>query len=166
MVAIERFLGPDEPVLWAARPHAAALARPLALAVVIVILALLIGLLLPAIQGAVKTAREAAISAEIQTLSQALAQFKSDFGDYPPSRIVLVENGDYSTANLGGAATAFSILQPRSLLSLRKFWPRMVIWPKLPKEGSTLTSRPLVVRRSAGSTEVCCQPGWASSRTR
>ena len=39
MVAIERFLGPDEPVLWAARPHAAALARPLALAIVVVILA-------------------------------------------------------------------------------------------------------------------------------
>jgi membrane protein YdbS with pleckstrin-like domain len=38
MVAIERFLGPDEPVLWAARPHAAALARPLALAVVAVLL--------------------------------------------------------------------------------------------------------------------------------
>jgi membrane protein YdbS with pleckstrin-like domain len=39
MVAIERFLAPDEPVLWAARPHAAALARPLALAVIAVILA-------------------------------------------------------------------------------------------------------------------------------
>jgi membrane protein YdbS with pleckstrin-like domain len=38
MVAIERFLGPDEPVLWAARPHAAALARPLALAVAAVVL--------------------------------------------------------------------------------------------------------------------------------
>ena len=32
MLAIERFVGPDEPILWAARPHAAALARPLALA--------------------------------------------------------------------------------------------------------------------------------------
>ncbi len=30
MMAIERFVGPDEPILWAARPHAAALARPLA----------------------------------------------------------------------------------------------------------------------------------------
>jgi membrane protein YdbS with pleckstrin-like domain len=39
MVAIERFLAPDEPVLWAACPHAAALARPLALAAIAVILA-------------------------------------------------------------------------------------------------------------------------------
>jgi membrane protein YdbS with pleckstrin-like domain len=37
MVAIERFLGPDEPVLWAARPHAAALARPLGLAALAVV---------------------------------------------------------------------------------------------------------------------------------
>jgi membrane protein YdbS with pleckstrin-like domain len=38
MPAIERFVGPDEPILWAARPHAAAIARPLALAVVAVLL--------------------------------------------------------------------------------------------------------------------------------
>ena len=36
VMAIERFVGPDEPILWAARPHAAALARPLALAVLAV----------------------------------------------------------------------------------------------------------------------------------
>jgi membrane protein YdbS with pleckstrin-like domain len=38
MPVIERFVGPDEPILWAARPHAAALARPLALAVLAVVL--------------------------------------------------------------------------------------------------------------------------------
>jgi membrane protein YdbS with pleckstrin-like domain len=39
MPAIERFVGPEEPVLWAARPHVASLARPLALAIVAVALA-------------------------------------------------------------------------------------------------------------------------------
>jgi membrane protein YdbS with pleckstrin-like domain len=38
MPAIERFVGPDEEILWAARPHAAALARPLALASLAVLL--------------------------------------------------------------------------------------------------------------------------------
>jgi membrane protein YdbS with pleckstrin-like domain len=38
MPAIERFVGPDEPILWAARPHAAAIARPLALAMLAVVL--------------------------------------------------------------------------------------------------------------------------------
>jgi membrane protein YdbS with pleckstrin-like domain len=38
MQAIERFLAPDEPVLWAARPHVASIARPLASAVAAVVL--------------------------------------------------------------------------------------------------------------------------------
>jgi membrane protein YdbS with pleckstrin-like domain len=38
MPAIERFVGPDEEILWAARPHAAALARPLAVASLAVLL--------------------------------------------------------------------------------------------------------------------------------
>jgi general secretion pathway protein G len=97
------------------------------LLVVIVILGVLIGLLLPAIQAAVRTAREAAISAEIQTLVQALADFKNQYGEYPPSRVVLVESGDYRIANLGGAGTPLAALQPRSLAALRKYWPRMTI---------------------------------------
>lgn len=38
MPAIERFVEPDEPILWSARPHAAAIARPLAIAVLAVAL--------------------------------------------------------------------------------------------------------------------------------
>ena len=63
---------------------------------VILILAVLIALLLPALNGAVKTARNAAVGAEINQLAQALASFKAQYGDYPPSRIYLAENGDYT----------------------------------------------------------------------
>ena len=63
---------------------------------VILILAVLIALLLPALNGALKTARNAAVGGEINQLAQALASFKTQYGDYPPSRIYLAENGDYN----------------------------------------------------------------------
>ena len=63
---------------------------------VILILAVLIALLLPALNGALKTARNAAVGGEINQLAQALASFKAQYGDYPPSRIYLAENGDYT----------------------------------------------------------------------
>ena len=66
------------------------------LLVVILILAVLIALLLPAINGALRTAKNAAVGGEINQLAQALASFKAKYGDYPPSRIYLAENGDYS----------------------------------------------------------------------
>ena len=69
------------------------------LLVVIVVLAILIGLLLPAIYGALRTARKAAVSAEINQIASALASFKSKYGDYPPSRIYVAENGDYGSAD-------------------------------------------------------------------
>src|SRR5438045_2228392 len=93
------------------------------LLMVIVIVGILIGLLVPAIAAAVRTARDAAVTAEIQGLVQALTEFKSKYGDYPPSRVVIAENGDYTTANLGGLAA----LGPRSLSALRRFWPRMAV---------------------------------------
>src|SRR4051794_34339039 len=67
------------------------------LLVVIVILALLIAFLLPALNSAIRTARATAVGSEINQMAQALASFKSKYGDSPPSRILLVENGDYST---------------------------------------------------------------------
>lgn len=100
------------------------------LMVVIVIIGILVALLLPAITGAVRTARTGAASAEINQLAQALAQFKSQYGVYPPSRIVLSENGDYTLATLGvdpdptyGALKAS--LQQRSVSYLRRIWPKM-----------------------------------------
>ena len=44
------------------------------------------------------SARKAAVSAEINQLASALAAFKSKYGDYPPSRIYVAENGDYGSA--------------------------------------------------------------------
>src|SRR5512135_3015670 len=76
------------------------------LLVVIVIIALLLALLLPAINGAVRSARNAAVSAEINQLSQALADFKSKYGDYPPSRILLSENGDYGPTTIPAVVLA------------------------------------------------------------
>jgi general secretion pathway protein G len=101
------------------------------LLVVIVVIAILIALLLPAINGAIRTARNAAVSSEINLLAQALNQFKTQYGVFPPSRIVLSETGNYSTAyltaydaNRGAEAAA---LGPRSVSYLRRIWPKMVL---------------------------------------
>ncbi len=108
------------------------------LLVVIVILAVLAALLLPAINAAVRTAKNAAVSAEINQLAQALEQFKSKFGAYPPSRVLLVENGNYSTY-LNSNASMSSIdssspgtgditvgqLATRTLTAFRQIWPRV-----------------------------------------
>ena len=69
------------------------------LVAVILILAFLIALLLPALNGALKTAKNAAVGGEINQLAQALASFKAQYGDYPPSRIYLAENGDYTVVS-------------------------------------------------------------------
>ena len=74
------------------------------LLVVIVIIGILIGLLLPVIIAAVRKANDARIAAEIQTLASALAKFKNHYGEYPPSRVILSEQGCYSVANSGAAA--------------------------------------------------------------
>ena len=58
------------------------------LLVVILVLVILMGLLIPAVMRAVGTAKEAAVAAEINLMAQALADFKSKYGDYPPSRIL------------------------------------------------------------------------------
>ena len=116
---------------------------------VILIIGLLAAILLPAIQGAVNTAKDAAVVAEINQLSQALTTFKNQFGDYPPSRIMLCENTYYNTASTvqlddssitwyangtGGVANypapttnddlTYGQLATRSLSYLRKFWGR------------------------------------------
>ncbi len=84
------------------------------LLVVILVLAILIALLLPAINAALRTARNAAVSAEINQLATALAQFKSKYGDYPPSRVYLAENGDYSVVTAGSGSPSISTIDPTS----------------------------------------------------
>jgi prepilin-type N-terminal cleavage/methylation domain-containing protein len=108
------------------------------LLVVIVVLAILAALLLPAINAAMRTAKNAAVSAEINQLAQALEQFKSKFGDYPPSRVLLVENGNYTNyinsnasmssidaASPGTGDITVGQLATRTLTAFRKFWPRV-----------------------------------------
>ncbi len=108
------------------------------LLVVIIVLAILVGLLLPVIAAALRTARNAAVLAEISQLSQAMASFKQSFGDLPPSRVLLVESGNYAPfinsnagvstidPNASPSDTTVSILAQRSLTALRKFWPKVV----------------------------------------
>jgi general secretion pathway protein G len=101
------------------------------LLVVIVVLAILVGLLLPVISGALRTAKNAAAQAEINLLAQALANFKAAYGDYPPSRVYLAENGYFpvgNTTRVNGDANDITIgqLAQRSLTALRKFFPKVV----------------------------------------
>jgi general secretion pathway protein G len=111
------------------------------LLVVMIIIGVLIALLLPAITGAIRTARKAAVSSEISLLAQALANFKSKYGDYPPSRFLAVESGHYegyigdttplSTGTVndptspGTGDIVCGQLAQRSAAYLRKFWPRV-----------------------------------------
>ncbi len=104
------------------------------LLMVIVIISVLAGLLLPAIGSAIAAARNAAVSSEIGSMAAALGSFRSTYGAYPPSRVLLREDGDYSMIS---ASTSYVFSTPsatdqsdaaiaqRSLAYLRKFFPRM-----------------------------------------
>ncbi len=95
----------------------------------ILILAILIALLLPAINAAVRTAKNAAVGGEINQLAQALAAFKNQYGDYPPSRIFLSEDGNLlpaeSTLSLPAGDISTAQLGQRSIAAMRKFFPRV-----------------------------------------
>ncbi len=80
-----------------------------------------------------RKANESAVSAEINQFAQALADFKSKYGDYPPSRVYLSEYGNYSGIATTTMVTSLSTsdisvgqLIQRSLVTLRKFFPRAV----------------------------------------
>jgi general secretion pathway protein G len=113
------------------------------LLVVIVIIGILIALLVPVIASAVRTANDARVSAEIQLLAQSLSSFKDRYGEFPPSRIILAENGFYNTASTEPLASQtwhttlpaypgtfspydlnYGQLAQRSLKVLRKFFPQ------------------------------------------
>lgn len=117
------------------------------LLIVIVVLGILIALLLPAINGALRSARNAAVSAEMNQMSQALAQFKSTYGAYPPSRVLLIESGSY-VGLIGNTSPVISLnsaspnaagwapvggtgditigqLATRTLSAMRRFWPKV-----------------------------------------
>ena len=109
------------------------------LLMVIIIIGILVALLLPAIQSAIRTSRNAAVTSEIGQLAQAMESFRSKYGDYPPSRVLLVESGNYSTY-IGSNSAASTVdptspstgditvgqLAQRTLIAMRKFFPRTV----------------------------------------
>ena len=102
------------------------------LLVVIIVLAILVGLLLPVIAGALRTAKNAAAQAEINQLAQALANFKAKYGDYPPSRVYSGRERVFSGRDRQRTSTATRMtsrsaqLAQRSLIALRKFFPKVV----------------------------------------
>jgi len=136
------------------------------LLVVIVIIGILLALLLPAIVGAVRKANEARVSAEINTIAMGLEKFKSTYGEYPPSRVILSEQGIYSlsggqiptgadfttrlsqvpaSAWYGAPPTpnpaadtdiSFGELAQRSRRALQKFFPRAILRPEFRQNGS------------------------------
>ncbi len=104
------------------------------LLVVILIIAILMALLLPAINAAVIAAKNAQVAAEENNLQTALADFKNKYGEYPPSRIILVNSGNYSPSNTAPTATnvvgggtndvTFNDLFQRTARAMRKYFPR------------------------------------------
>jgi general secretion pathway protein G len=106
--------------------------------VVIVVLTILVALLLPAINGAIRAAKNAAVSSEISQLASALASFKAKYGDYPPSRVYLAENGDYSVVGStvpvpgspyakGAGDITLGALATRTVRAFRQFFPRVIL---------------------------------------
>ena len=79
------------------------------LLVVIVIIGILISLLLPVIIAAVRKANEARVSAEIQTIATGLAKFKDTYGEFPPSRVILSEQGIYTMSGAGAVTNGSSV---------------------------------------------------------
>ena len=84
------------------------------LLVVIVIVGILIALLVPAIAAAVRRVKEARVTAELGNIANAMQAFKDQYGDYPPSRIMLSEAAPFAssgvTANyLAGYPTASNL---------------------------------------------------------
>lgn len=102
------------------------------LLIVIVIIGILVALIVPAIMGAVRVANNARVTAEINNFAAALEQFKSKYGDYPPSRVILYEGGGYNTTSSAAPPSrtktdiTLGQLSQRSLQYLRKFFPKAV----------------------------------------
>jgi type II secretory pathway pseudopilin PulG len=109
------------------------------LMVVLLVIAVLIGLLVPALVGALRTGREGAERTEIGNLATALEHFKGQYGVYPPSQIVLIENGDYSPSRWRNlpiftwANDEYGVTQDGvfsrslSLQYLRRIWPQLLL---------------------------------------
>lgn len=111
---------------------------------VIVIIGFLVALLMPALASARRRTFEAVTATEIHSLETALEQFRLVYDCYPPSRVVLCEDGNYARFS----ATAYTLaaaespaardvsdatLAQRSIAALRLIWPRFA--PSPPPSG-------------------------------
>jgi general secretion pathway protein G len=95
---------------------------------VIVIIVVLVSLLLPALAAAYRRAKEASVTAELNGLSTALTSYKASHGCFPPSRILLCEDGQFYAKGPNYTLTPTQIaLIPRSISYLRKIYPRVQI---------------------------------------
>ena len=98
------------------------------LLVVILIIGILLALLIPAVAAAVKAAKNAQVGAEISNITTALADFKNKYGEYPPSRIILHNSGDYNPTNatqlFGAGDITVGDLNQRTARAMKKFFPR------------------------------------------
>ena len=106
--------------------------------VALVVVGLLAALLLPALASGLRSAKRAAVKAEISALAQGMADFKAKFGDYPPSRIYLSEDGWFP---INSTVLVSSLMEPtadtvttditvgklaqRSISALRRFFPKV-----------------------------------------
>lgn len=73
--------------------------------VTITIIAILVALILPAIGGARLTVRNAAVRVELTSLEKALSDFKTQYGEEPPSRVLLFEAGAGWTTSISADIT-------------------------------------------------------------
>ncbi len=99
------------------------------LLVALTIIGVLIALLIPALNAAIVRTREATVTVELNNLSTALASFKSNHGCYPPSRILLCEDGAYLKSGPNFTLTSTQMaLVPRSVTYLRSIFPRVQVY--------------------------------------
>ena len=101
--------------------------------VAISIIVILMALLVPAVSGVRRTARNAAVRVELAALEKALTDFKTIYGEEPPSRVLLFETGAGWTTTISanitpfGATTAISTVEAEqlriiSISKIGKFW--------------------------------------------
>lgn len=112
MKAQPRHSGPDVSAVPAGLRHSSLRSAftLIELMIVIVVIGMLIGLLLPALRGVTTNVHIARVNTEMDSISSGLADFKATFGTYPPSRIVLSEQGGNWTNN--------------SRAAIRRLWPQ------------------------------------------
>jgi prepilin-type N-terminal cleavage/methylation domain-containing protein len=98
------------------------------LLVVIVIIGVIMGLISAAVVKALGTGKQAVNQSEIRQLAVSVENFKSKYGFYPPSLIILCEDYKQYFNNWGQPTQAFiSLLHQESVEVITRMWPRINI---------------------------------------